>query len=279
MFYPRRCSCSRAMRTLRRMFNVIKVYPMIVCRSRKFRRVTGSMISCVGGYRPGCSKDFGMCAEETGGSCPVASVRIDTRLNNHVLSRFPSTDMSMRRPSLALSMRVQSGVCMCSRAVGNTNKVPVNAGKGTVLLLSNKVSDPMTNCVVTGHNIGVSTMCFRTPPCADRETGRGIMSLTGRMTGCDKPVHLRIMGFASVRLCVCSRYPRSRLAVVVHHCVVHVTRRFTGRDEYLNLVAKRDVNRITDRALRDLTTAGRIYALPMCHPIVKFSGRRVMRES
>lgn len=277
--YSKSCSFSRAMRDLRGMFNVIKVYPMIHIPITRLRRLEGSIMTCMSRTCRRGGVAFGISTEETGGDCPTGSVRVGYRIKRTVLRTFPRVGMSIRGPRLHVGIRVHRRICVCSEVVPKPKNVPVKAGKDTVLLLSKKVSDPITKCVMSGHNIRLRTACFRTPPCADRETGRGMISLTELISTCSKPVGLRIIGFASVRLCVCRGYPRSRLAVVVHHCVVGVTRRFTGGSKYLNLVAKRDVNRMTDRAVRDLTSAGTMYALPICHPLVKFSGGSVMRVS
>ncbi len=104
-------------------------------------------------------------------------------------------------------------------------------------------------------------------------------ALLSEITQCDNTVGLTIIPFARVRSRVTRGYPRRCFALVVHHVVVHVSREVTHRGRDLTLVANRDLNRITDRALPTLMAASCIYGVPILHPLVNVSGRRVIRVS
>ncbi len=270
-------SARRALSILGEIFNITGVYPTSGYRG-DLSTVRGATITLLS-RRRATNGGFGIRTGERSGDFPLGSPRLSTRVNNEVLSDVPRLGISIRGPSVLIRVRVEGSTCICAHGVGKTKNVPIKAGNGTAVLLSKKVSDPITNCVVTGHKIQLRTIRFRDRPCADSETGRGIVSLTRVVSGCYNGVGIRIVPFASVRLRVVSGYPGILLAIVVHQVVVHVTRVITREANKRTLIAKRDVNRITDRAVRDLVTASDIMGHPMFEPLVNVSGRRVMEVS
>lgn len=119
-------------------------------------------------------------------------------------------------------------------------------------------------------------MRFTSPPFASPVSRVGIRSLLTGMTGCDNAVGLVAIPFARVRRGVHSGYPRRLFALVVEHCVVHVSGVLTRGRNYRTVIAKRDMNRITDRALATVVSASDISHLPILHPLMNVSGGRVI---
>ncbi len=271
-------SVSRTTSYISQIFNVTTCSHTQIARGR-LRTVRRTAISCLNS-RLTTTGAFGIRTGHTSGTFPLASPRLDQRINTCILRRCPRLEISIRSPSLLVVIRVQSfNTCIRTRRLPNTNNVPINANNHTTVLVSNNVSSPITTCVVTGQKVRLANVRFTSPPCADRQTRRGICSLLTRIDHCTNRVDVRVIPFARVRRRVHQTYPRRFFALVVHHFVVQLTLQMTHRRSYTTLVANRDINRMTDRAVPTLTIASTLTSVPMFHPLVNVSGRRVITVS
>lgn len=274
----RSASLSSTTRELRGIFNVTTLSETTIYRGG-VRDVVGATHRCLRS-RLLLTGAFGIRTGEDSGGFPLGSPRVYHRLNKTLLGDFGRLGISIRGPSIIMAIRIHSGRTFIHKGgVGNTNNVPANADNHNTVLVDNNVSSPITTCVVTGEKVRLITVRFTSPPCADRLTRVGILSLLHEITTCDNAVAAFIIPFARVRRTVESFYPRRCFALIVHHVVVGVDYSVTGRRGYLTLVANRDLNRITDRAVRTLNYASTISSLPIFHPYVNVSGSRVVTVS
>lgn len=146
-----------AMRPFSRDFSVRRTRSRVshvfnVTNCRHTTTIRGS-VSMVLGAAPICldrilggTSAFGIRTGHTSGAFPLGSPRVYYSINRTILGTFPRVEISIGGPSLAVMVRVHRGTtCVRNSRGGNTNNVPINANNGTTLLVSKKVSDPITN--------------------------------------------------------------------------------------------------------------------------------------